>query len=138
MTKNVIVLGAGIIGVSTAIHLQRRGRQVTLIDRKAPGSETSFGNAGLIQREGVVPYGFPQQLGLLIRYAFNNRIDAHYHLRALLVELEHQTPRDDLEGLCAADRTLDFRTQRPDRGVARRTSDPQERLDGDLPHGWQA
>jgi D-amino-acid dehydrogenase len=83
MTKNVIVLGAGIIGVSTAIHLQRRGRQVTLIDRKAPGSETSFGNAGLIQREGVVPYGFPQQLGLLIRYAFNNRIDAHYHLRAL-------------------------------------------------------
>ena len=83
MTKNAIVLGAGIVGVSTAIHLQRRGRQVTLIDRKAPGKETSFGNAGLIQREGVVPYGFPQQLGLLIRYAFNNRIDAHYHLKAL-------------------------------------------------------
>jgi len=83
MTKNAIVLGAGIVGVSTAIHLQRRGLQVTLIDRKAPGNETSFGNAGLIQREGVVPYGFPQQLGLLIRYAFNNRIDAHYHLKAL-------------------------------------------------------
>lgn len=83
MTKNAIVLGAGIVGVSTAIHLQRRGRHVTLIDRKAPGKETSFGNAGLIQREGVVPYGFPQQLGLLIRYAFNNRIDAHYHLKAL-------------------------------------------------------
>ncbi|MGO7748413.1 FAD-dependent oxidoreductase, partial [Rhizobium ruizarguesonis] len=31
MTKNAIVLGAGIVGVSTAIHLQRRGRQVTLI-----------------------------------------------------------------------------------------------------------
>ena len=59
MTKNVIVLGAGIVGVSTAIHLQRRGRQVTLIDRKPPGNGTSFGNAGLIQREGVVPYGFP-------------------------------------------------------------------------------
>ncbi|KRB49777.1 amino acid dehydrogenase [Rhizobium sp. Root708] len=83
MTKTVIVLGAGIVGVSTAIHLQRRGRQVVLIDRKAPGRETSFGNAGLIQREGVVPYGFPQQLGLLVRYAFNNRIDAHYHLKAL-------------------------------------------------------
>ncbi len=83
MTKNVIVLGAGIVGVSTAIHLQRRGREVTLIDRKPPGNGTSFGNAGLIQREGVVPYGFPQQLGLLVRYAFNNRIDAHYHLNAL-------------------------------------------------------
>ncbi|SCW33384.1 D-amino-acid dehydrogenase [Rhizobium mongolense subsp. loessense] len=83
MTKNAIVLGAGIVGVSTAIHLQRRGRQVTLIDRKDPGSETSYGNAGLIQREGVVPYGFPQQIGLLLRYALNNRIDAHYHLKAL-------------------------------------------------------
>ncbi|KQV68460.1 FAD-binding oxidoreductase [Rhizobium sp. Root1220] len=83
MTKSVIVLGAGIVGVSTAIHLQRRGCQVTLLDRKAAGTETSFGNAGLIQREGVVPYGFPQQLGLLVRYAFNNRIDAHYHLKAL-------------------------------------------------------
>ncbi|AVA20409.1 NAD(P)/FAD-dependent oxidoreductase [Rhizobium sp. LEGMi198b] len=83
MTKDAIVLGAGIVGISTAIHLQRRGRQVILVDRKAPGKETSFGNAGLIQREGVVPYGFPQQFGLLLRYAFNNRIDAHYHLRAL-------------------------------------------------------
>ncbi|MEZ2129514.1 MULTISPECIES: NAD(P)/FAD-dependent oxidoreductase [unclassified Sinorhizobium] len=83
MTRNAIVLGAGIVGVSTAIHLQRRGCQVTLIDRRAPGEETSFGNAGLIQREGVVPYGFPQRLGVLIRYALNNRIDAHYHLRAL-------------------------------------------------------
>jgi len=87
MTKNAIVLGAGIVGVSTAIHLQRRGRQVTLIDRKEPGNETSFGNAGLIQREGVMPYGFPQQLGLLLRYALNNRIDAHYHLKALPSQL---------------------------------------------------
>jgi glycine/D-amino acid oxidase-like deaminating enzyme len=87
MTKNAIVLGAGIVGVSTAIHLQRRGWQVTLIDRKEPGNETSFGNAGLIQREGVMPYGFPQQLGLLLRYALNNRIDAHYHLKALPSQL---------------------------------------------------
>ncbi len=87
MTKDSIVLGAGIVGVSTAIHLQRRGRQVILVDRKEPGRETSFGNAGLIQREGVVPYGFPQQFGLLLRYAFNNRIDAHYHLRALPAQI---------------------------------------------------
>ncbi len=87
MTKDAIVLGAGIVGVSTAIHLQRRGRQVVLVDRTEPGRETSFGNAGLIQREGVVPYGFPQQLGLLLRYALNNRVDAHYHLRALPSQL---------------------------------------------------
>ena len=57
---------------------------VVLVDRRGAGEETSFGNAGLIQREGVVPYGFPQQLGMLIRYGFNNRIDAHYHASAMM------------------------------------------------------
>ncbi|MGV8938493.1 MAG: NAD(P)/FAD-dependent oxidoreductase [Allorhizobium sp.] len=83
MSADVIVLGAGIIGVSTAIHLARRGKTVVLIDRRGAGEETSFGNAGLIQREGVVPYGFPQQLRLIARYALNNNIDAHYHWSAM-------------------------------------------------------
>ncbi|NTJ41101.1 FAD-binding oxidoreductase [Agrobacterium larrymoorei] len=79
MAADVIVLGAGIIGVSVALQLARRGKTVVLLDRRGPGEETSFGNAGLIQREGVVPYSFPQNLGLLARYSLNNRIDAHYH-----------------------------------------------------------
>lgn len=83
MSADTIVLGAGIIGVSTAIHLARRGRSVVLVDRRGAGEETSFGNAGLIQREGVVPYGFPQEVATLVRYGLNNRIDAHYHLRAM-------------------------------------------------------
>src|SRR5690606_23130263 len=57
MTADAIVLGAGIIGVSTALQLARKGKRVVLVDRREPGEETSFGNAGLIQREGVVPYG---------------------------------------------------------------------------------
>ncbi|MDQ4137016.1 MAG: FAD-binding oxidoreductase [Pseudomonadota bacterium] len=83
MRSDVVVLGAGIVGVSIALHLQKRGRQVTLIDRRKPGEETSFGNAGLIQREGVYPYGFPHDFGALLRYALNNTTDAHYHLSAL-------------------------------------------------------
>lgn len=83
MSVDAIVLGAGIIGVSTAVHLARRGKSVVLVDRRGAGEETSYGNAGLIQREGVVPYGFPQDLGLILRYGLNNRIDAHYHLKAL-------------------------------------------------------
>ncbi|HEX5933785.1 MAG TPA: FAD-binding oxidoreductase [Pseudorhizobium sp.] len=83
MTADAIVLGAGIIGVSTALHLARRGKSVVLVDRRGAGEETSYGNAGLIQREGVVPYGFPQQFGMILRYAINNRIDAHYHWRAI-------------------------------------------------------
>ena len=83
MAKEVLVLGAGIVGVSVAVQLAGRGHRVTLVDRKGPGEETSYGNAGLIQREGVVPYGFPQKLSLLARYALNNRIDAHYHALSL-------------------------------------------------------
>ncbi|MBW9091597.1 FAD-binding oxidoreductase [Rhizobium wenxiniae] len=80
---DVIVLGAGIVGISTALQLARRGKAVVLVDRGEPGRETSYGNAGLIQREGVVPYGFPQQFGQILRNAMNNRIDSHFHWRAL-------------------------------------------------------
>jgi D-amino-acid dehydrogenase len=83
MRKDVIVLGAGIVGVSIALHLQKRGRSVLLVDKRKPGLETSFGNAGLIQREGVFPYGFPHDFSALFRYALNNTTDAHYHLEAL-------------------------------------------------------
>jgi D-amino-acid dehydrogenase len=83
MAADVIVLGAGIIGVSTALQLARRGKAVVLVDRREPGMETSYGNAGLIQREGVVPYSFPQQFAQILRYARNNRIDAHFHWSAM-------------------------------------------------------
>jgi D-amino-acid dehydrogenase len=80
---DVIVLGAGIAGVSVALHLQERGRSVALIDRRGPGEETSYGNAGLIQREGVVPYAFPRDPALLLKYAFNRLPEAHLHWSAL-------------------------------------------------------
>ncbi|MEY4845651.1 MAG: hypothetical protein RL312_1932, partial [Pseudomonadota bacterium] len=48
MSRSVIVLGAGMVGVSIALHLQRRGAQVVLLDRAPPGEGASFGNAGLI------------------------------------------------------------------------------------------
>lgn len=78
MRFDTLVLGAGIVGVSVAVHLQKRGRAVALVDRRAPGLETSFGNAGLIQREGVYPYAFPRDLSTLLRYAGNTSADVHY------------------------------------------------------------
>jgi D-amino-acid dehydrogenase len=83
MRADAVVLGAGIVGVSIAVQLRKRGRSVVLLDRRPPGEGTSFGNTGLIQREGVVPYPFPQRLGELLGYALNRSADAHYHLRAL-------------------------------------------------------
>jgi D-amino-acid dehydrogenase len=82
-TADVIVLGAGMAGVSAALHLQQRERSVTLIDRREPGEETSYGNAGIIQREGVVPYPFPRDPVLIARYALNLQPEAHLHWSAL-------------------------------------------------------
>jgi D-amino-acid dehydrogenase len=83
MKSDAIVLGAGIVGICVALHLQKRGRSVTLVDRRGAAEETSFGNAGLIQREGVYPYGFPHDFGALLRYGLNRTIDAYYHPSAL-------------------------------------------------------
>ncbi len=80
---DVLVLGAGIVGICVALHLQKRDRSVVLIDRRGAAQETSYGNAGLIQREGVYPYGFPHDFGALVRYGFNRTIDAYYHPSAL-------------------------------------------------------
>ena len=82
-SADAIVLGAGIVGVSVALHLQKRGRATVLLDRRGAAEETSFGNAGLVQREGVYPYGFPHDFGALARYSFNRTIDAHYHPTAI-------------------------------------------------------
>ena len=84
MGSDAVVLGAGMVGISVAVHLQKRGRATVLVDRRGPAEETSFGNAGLIQREGVYPYGFPHDFGALLRYGTNRAIDAYYHPSALV------------------------------------------------------
>lgn len=83
MAASVIVLGAGMVGVCVALHLRRRGREVTLLDRQAPGEGASFGNGGLIQREAVYPHPFPRALAELRRIAANQATDVHYHPLAL-------------------------------------------------------
>lgn len=83
MKFDTLVLGAGMVGVSIAAHLQQRGLSVALVDRKAPGNETSFGNAGLIQREGVYPYAFPRAFSKLLGYASNRALDVRYHPAAM-------------------------------------------------------
>lgn len=64
-----IVLGAGIVGTSVALHLAKRGREVVLVDREAPGQGTSFGNAGLIEISDLLPRVFPRAWRELAGYA---------------------------------------------------------------------
>lgn len=69
--RHVAVLGAGIVGVSCALHLKRRGFQVTLVDRREPGSETSYGNSGIISRASIAPLSQPGLWRKLPRYLAN-------------------------------------------------------------------
>ena len=60
--KPIIVIGAGMCGVSTAIWLQRSGHSVILMDKGAPGMGASYGNAGLLAQWAVAPVTSPTLL----------------------------------------------------------------------------
>ena len=56
----VIVLGAGLLGVTSAYYLQQQGHEVTVVDRQAsPAAETSFANGGQISVSHAEPWANP-------------------------------------------------------------------------------
>ena len=69
--KKIIVIGAGICGLSSAIWLRRAGHDVTLIDRDGPGAGASFGNAGLLAQWAMVPVNTPDLLSTALKYMVN-------------------------------------------------------------------
>ncbi len=77
------------VGTCTALHLAQRGHSVALVDRGAPGGETSYGNSGIIQREAVEPYAFPRDWASLLNVAFKRGMDVNYHFGALPSVLPH-------------------------------------------------
>ncbi|PAQ07705.1 hypothetical protein CIT26_20635 [Mesorhizobium temperatum] len=81
--KSAIVLGAGMIGVATAVHLQQRGWSVVLLDRKEPGRETSYASAGIIQSEAVRPYAMSHDWREIANIALGRSNKVRYHLAAL-------------------------------------------------------
>jgi D-amino-acid dehydrogenase len=97
--RSAIVLGGGMVGVASALHLQRRGWTVVLVDRNEPGRETSYGNTGIIQGEAVRPYPMPRDLASLVRIAMGRTNDVRYrllslphHLRPLLQYWRNSAP----------------------------------------------
>ncbi len=96
---DAIVLGAGMVGVSAALHLAKRGLSVALVDRRAPGEETSYGNAGIIEGNTYFPYPFPLKPSALLKIVFKQAPEANYHLSYLpklapwlFAYLRHSTP----------------------------------------------
>jgi D-amino-acid dehydrogenase len=70
-TADVIVLGAGIVGVSAAYAARQRGLSVILVDRREPGSETSYGNAGILSSGSILPLNKPSLWKALPTYMTN-------------------------------------------------------------------
>ncbi len=68
---HVIVLGAGVIGVTTAWHLREAGCDVTVIERESDVAQaTSLGNAGVIAPGYVTPWAAPGMPGKILKYLF--------------------------------------------------------------------
>jgi len=79
-----LVLGAGMVGVSSALALQAQGHTVTLVDRTGAGLETSYGNAGIIQVEAAEPYALPREFSKLFNYLFEVSNDVTWRLNGVL------------------------------------------------------
>lgn len=86
MSRTALVLGAGMVGVGCALALQKRGFAVTLVDRSEPGSETSYGNAGVVSRSSILPLNNPALWKALPSYLGNRHAAVRYRLGHLLAE----------------------------------------------------
>src|SRR5262245_11805196 len=80
---DAIVLGAGIVGTSIGLHLANGGLAVALLYSRAPGEETSYGNAGVIEGNTIFPPAFPSDPIALLRIALKRAPEANYHLSFL-------------------------------------------------------
>ena len=76
--KNIIVAGAGFVGVGCAIALLKKGYRVTLVDRNEPGEEASYGNAGVIANNAIHPLASPELRSQLIKLSANR--DSRFRL----------------------------------------------------------
>ena len=128
----ILVLGAGVAGLATALPLVRAGRAVTVIDRLPPGGGSSFGNAGLLSPDTSVPVAlpgmlrkvpgwlsdpmgplvvrpsyFPRALPWLLRWIRAGRMDRVLAISAAMRDL-HVSTFDHWRGLLGADGFAEF------------------------------
>jgi D-amino-acid dehydrogenase len=80
---NAIVVGAGVVGICCGIELRRRGFDVTIIDRLDPGEACSFGNAGILAAQAVVPVALPGLLSQVPRMLLDRDGPLVIRLRSL-------------------------------------------------------
>lgn len=110
--SDVVVIGAGIVGVCTAWNIARRGMKVTLIDQHEPGKGCSYGNAGAISFGSVAPLAMPgvlkDAIGMLLNPEAPLRIPLSYLPRAAswLRRFVAASDRSEVERLARALSTI--------------------------------
>ena len=72
MAKTITVVGAGIVGVCCALHLQREGFKVRLVEKGEPGMKASFGNSGSFGTASCVPFAMPGVLKKVPKMLFDS------------------------------------------------------------------
>ena len=71
-SKSILIIGGGVIGLSTAYYCARRGHRVTLIDRNPEQRDgCSFGNAGMVVPSHFVPLAAPGAVSTALKWMFN-------------------------------------------------------------------
>ncbi|APZ43669.1 D-amino acid dehydrogenase [Acidihalobacter ferrooxydans] len=78
----ITVLGAGVIGVTSAWYLQRAGHEVTVVERESgPALQTSYANAGQVSWGYATPWAAPGVLGKVLRWQFDRNAPLRMHWR---------------------------------------------------------
>ena len=85
--KNILIIGSGIVGICTGIELIRRGYSVTLMDPNQPGSQTSYGNAGVITDSSLMVINNPQLRKSLLSLVFKKQTSFRYSILFVLSRL---------------------------------------------------
>jgi D-amino-acid dehydrogenase len=72
MSKNIVIIGGGIVGLSSAYYLYKAGHEVTVIDKSDITSGASFVNAGYITPSHIIPLASPGMIATGIKMMFNS------------------------------------------------------------------
>src|SRR5438045_3261232 len=73
MSKRIVIVGAGVIGLCSALYASRRGHEVTVVDRgpATPRDGCSFGNAGMVVPSHFVPLAAPGMVRLGLKWMWD-------------------------------------------------------------------